>query len=257
MKRIKSVVFDCYGTLYLFGNMKKAWIDWVNVFYKSATMAGMCIKKEEFFNAVDGFMSRPKPTEINSGFTLFEQRVKNKLREFNCFFPDETIKSIAQSTVEAWHNEIEIDPETTKILSSLSIKLPVSLLSNFDHPKQIYEMLKKDKIFNYFEEIIISGEVGVDKPDPKIFEFLFEKNNLSPEEILYVGDSEEDYLGAKAAGTHFLLIRRNSNSQNKIANDYQSDITNIELDWTNNYKKPTERISSLSELLTYVENNFG
>lgn len=253
MKKYKSIVFDCYGTLYLFGDMKKAWSDWVDTFYRAAKNAGMQAPKKEFLKFVDGFMGQPKPEQCEDNFSLYEQRVKNKLVELGCNFSDSTIKSIAQNTVDAWHNEISVDPNAVKTLQLLGKRYRISLLSNFDHPQHIYKILKEDKILPYFEEVVISGEVGVDKPDPGIFKILLNKINLLPEVILYIGDSEEDYLGSAAAGIDFLLIRRSSIVQNKIALDYRSDTSSLEDDWSKIYDGEIDIIASLQELINFVK----
>ncbi|MGF2942431.1 HAD family hydrolase [Enterococcus xiangfangensis] len=51
------------------------------------------------------------------------------------------------------------------------------------------------------ENIIISDGVQIQKPDPGIFRLMEAKLNLTPDSLLYVGDSfDNDVLGAKAAG---------------------------------------------------------
>ena len=49
----------------------------------------------------------------------------------------------------------------------------------------------------YFENVIISEDVGANKPDQRIFEFALEKANASKEESIMIGDSlEADVRGA-------------------------------------------------------------
>ena len=60
------------------------------------------------------------------------------------------------------------------------------------------EMLDLEK---YFDEIIISGELGVDKPDLKPFEVMAERLNLKPSELVYVGDNpKNDVEPSRKAG---------------------------------------------------------
>ena len=65
--------------------------------------------------------------------------------------------------------------------------------------------LQKPRIINstiadYFSDIIVSEEVGVAKPNPKIFDVLLQRSNLKPNEAIVVGDSlEKDIQGAKNA----------------------------------------------------------
>lgn len=62
--------------------------------------------------------------------------------------------------------------------------------------------LKRNGLFEYFDVLIISENVGVAKPDPKIFEHAFRlMGDVSRKEILMVGDSpNSDILGGMRAG---------------------------------------------------------
>ncbi|SMH32902.1 putative hydrolase of the HAD superfamily [Rathayibacter oskolensis] len=59
------------------------------------------------------------------------------------------------------------------------------------------------------EHVIASGEVGVTKPDPRIFEIACERFGVAPEEALYVGDRlTTDALGAARAGLRGVWLDR-------------------------------------------------
>ena len=57
---------------------------------------------------------------------------------------------------------------------------------------------------------VFSGLVGVEKPDPRIYEIALEKaGNIAPEEALHIGDSmRKDYIPARTVGMHALLLDR-------------------------------------------------
>ncbi|XP_008812446.2 haloacid dehalogenase-like hydrolase domain-containing protein 3 [Phoenix dactylifera] len=57
---------------------------------------------------------------------------------------------------------------------------------------------------------VFSGLVGVEKPDPRIYEIALEKaGNIAPEEALHIGDSmRKDYIPARSVGMHALLVDR-------------------------------------------------
>ena len=49
--------------------------------------------------------------------------------------------------------------------------------------------------------------MGVEKPDPRIFQIALERAGLEPSEAAYVGDLYSiDVLGARAAGLHAVLM---------------------------------------------------
>jgi putative hydrolase of the HAD superfamily len=51
--------------------------------------------------------------------------------------------------------------------------------------------------------IVSSAEVGVEKPDPAVFQAALERVRAAPERALHVGDSDADRVGAEAAGLAF------------------------------------------------------
>lgn len=60
------------------------------------------------------------------------------------------------------------------------------------------------------DAIVVSAEVGVRKPDRRIFEVALEQLGCEPGKALFVGDSlETDVLGARAVGLRALLLDRN------------------------------------------------
>jgi 2-haloacid dehalogenase len=52
----------------------------------------------------------------------------------------------------------------------------------------------------WFEGIVISGDVGVNKPDRQIFEHLMEHFGIEPAEALFIDDSSANVEAAKALG---------------------------------------------------------
>ncbi len=58
----------------------------------------------------------------------------------------------------------------------------------------------KYRIFDIFEDIIVSGEVKLIKPDPAIFHLLLQKAHIQPEECLVVDDSFQNISAARQMG---------------------------------------------------------
>ena len=88
-------------------------------------------------------------------------------------------------------------------LSSLEIRLGV--ISNFD--RRLYEVLLHLGVRDAFEHVIISSEVGAQKPAARIFLEAARRFDVGVHEILHVGDDPElDFGGARAAGLHALLV---------------------------------------------------
>jgi len=104
-----------------------------------------------------------------------------------------------------------------------------------------------EKLRNYFDTIVVSGDVGVEKPDPRIFDPALAQTQLQPGDALYVGDTVDDVRGARAAGLTPVLIRRGDADQSPVASDYKTDYG--DLPDTSSAGEGARVIRSLSELL--------
>jgi epoxide hydrolase-like predicted phosphatase len=53
-----------------------------------------------------------------------------------------------------------------------------------------------------FDAIVLSGEVGVMKPDPHIYQIALERLDVQPEQVVFIDDFQHNIDGALAAGMH-------------------------------------------------------
>jgi|ERR1051326_3196217 putative hydrolase of the HAD superfamily len=85
--------------------------------------------------------------------------------------------------------------------------LKIAIISNWD--VRLRRLLEGMGVISLFDAVLISTEVGVEKPDPRIFQFACEQLGVQPGEALHVGDNlREDVEGARAAGVAAILIDR-------------------------------------------------
>jgi HAD superfamily hydrolase (TIGR01509 family) len=94
----------------------------------------------------------------------------------------------------------------TKLLPELKEQgFKLYYLSNF--PDDLFnEVSKKYDFFRYFDGGIISARVKASKPDRKIFEILQEKYSLSPEECLFIDDSDLNVDTAQLFGMKVIHV---------------------------------------------------
>ena len=92
--------------------------------------------------------------------------------------------------------------ETVAVLRELDRRgVPLYALSNwpaegFPSARRRFEFLSS------FRGILISGEVGVIKPDPRIYELLIERFALDPRRTVYIDDVETNLAAARPFGMH-------------------------------------------------------
>jgi len=85
--------------------------------------------------------------------------------------------------------------------------LMLGIISNWD--ERLRPLLRALGLDHFFDVMIVSGELGLHKPDVKVFEPAVRQLGAPAETILHVGDSAtEDFEGARKAGLRSVLLRR-------------------------------------------------
>ena len=86
---------------------------------------------------------------------------------------------------------------------------PTGLISNTMWPAELHvEDLAELGLLRYFQHPIFSGELGLWKPNPLIFQHALDALGVTPEEAVFVGDSpREDILGAHGVGMRAIWMR--------------------------------------------------
>ena len=105
-------------------------------------------------------------------------------------------------------NHFELYPEVHEVLKSLKKRdLKLAVISNWQRGLKYF--CQELGIFDYFNELVVSAEVGYQKPDPGIFQEASKRLNLEPGQILHVGDSiVDDIQGASSVGFNVVLLDR-------------------------------------------------
>ena len=108
---------------------------------------------------------------------------------------------------DSFLEENDVDPynDIFQLVYDLKKNYTLAILSNacLTHIKKL-----KDKgIYDPFDPIILSGEVGFQKPQKEIYEHLLVKMNLSPEEVVFIDDLLENIKGARNVGINAILYK--------------------------------------------------
>ena len=129
--------------------------------------------------------------------TLENARVE--VEPFNDFF-DAVYQEFALPGV--WR----LEPGALELLQDLrSAGFRLGIISNFD--RRLYEILKHVGVLDLFEQIVVSSQVGAEKPSPRIFEEALRRFAVEPAELLHVGDDEKaDGDGARAIGIQAFIL---------------------------------------------------
>ena len=89
---------------------------------------------------------------------------------------------------DIWNPIFHDDPEVNRVILYLKEKnYPLFLLSNTNELHFSY-IMEKYPIIHWFDEWLLSFEVGVKKPNRRIYDAIFEKMDVRPGEVFYVDD---------------------------------------------------------------------
>jgi putative hydrolase of the HAD superfamily len=96
-----------------------------------------------------------------------------------------------------------LNPDIRAVLESLRGEKQLGIICNTGITPgfALKEFLSRQKIAEYFDAMIFSDEVGIRKPEPKIFRLAARKLGVKPNETVHIGDNIKcDVWGAKLAG---------------------------------------------------------
>lgn len=89
-------------------------------------------------------------------------------------------------------------------LTTLKGQYKIALLSNSSSEYLRNELAKYD-LEPYFDEIAISSEIGLIKPEPKIFRYITQKLSVEPTECVFIDDNPKHITAAEKLGLHGIV----------------------------------------------------
>jgi len=181
---IKAFLFDLGGVL--FSNGTKKFISYISSQYN--------LNEENVREIIDGNIgSQYREAKISRD--EFWKHVEEKLN----------LKGSSDELEKEWINRYELIPETKEIISKLATNYRVYYLS--DNVKERVDKL--DERFHFisiFTDGIFSHNVGVRKPDPKIYQYALEKTQTPPQETVFIDDKPIMLEPAKKLGMITILF---------------------------------------------------
>lgn len=210
---IKAIIFDLDDTLL---NSKDAEYNAICEF-KSKFKEFDSITNDKFAVLWGNLVSELYEKYLNGEITFEEQRIERIKRIFekiNKKIENEEAKEKFNIYMSLYKKRWAPFDNAFQTLEKLKNKYILAIISNGDSLQQ-REKIKKIGIEKYFEQIIISSEIGIAKPEKKIFQHTCQKLKLQPQECIMVGDKfEVDIKGAINAGMKAVWINRKNKDIN-------------------------------------------
>jgi putative hydrolase of the HAD superfamily len=142
---------------------------------------------------------------------LQRNRFEQTLRQLN--LDGNKYKEVGDYYLQCYRNHWQWVDGAEDAYREIIKKYPVGILTNGFAETQKMKFEKFD-LHNSADHLVISEEVGVLKPDPKVFEHATELANTAPKDILYVGDSfTSDIKGGSQFGWNTAWYTKNGDAQ--------------------------------------------
>lgn len=129
-------------------------------------------------------------------------------------FPEDTVRMHAMQFTRIWRRTLGtrlVFPETKEVITQLFRNgYRIGLVSNTTTSVEAPEILKELEISGMVESVILSCNVGIRKPDPRILLLATEQLGIVPSRCAYVGDRlDRDVAVSRNAGFSKAIILRN------------------------------------------------
>jgi putative hydrolase of the HAD superfamily len=117
--------------------------------------------------------------------------------------------------------------ESEQVLHELKKNFRLALMTN-GAPDIQGTKIDGSNLASFFETIIISGDHGFGKPDPRIFQLALQRLKVAPQEAVMIGDSlNRDIAGAQAAGLRTIWINRYNRTPTDAYPTPDIELTNL------------------------------
>ena len=213
MKNIKAIIFDAYGTL-----------------FDVNSAAEKC--KDKIGDKWEGFANFWRTTQLQ--YTWLRSLMKRH-RDFWQITEDSLDKSMKAFNIDpTMKNELlnlyrvlspfkEV-PETLKILKEKDFKL--AILSN-GTPSLLDELVKSNNLNDLFDDIFSIEQVGIYKPDSKVYDLPIKKYKIEKNEVAFLSANTWDVSGGGNYGFNSIWVNRSNGIFDNLDYKPKNEIKNL------------------------------
>ena len=220
MKNIKAIIFDAYGTLFDVNSAAEKCKDKIGSKWEKFADYWRTTQLE--YTWLRSLMNRHKDF-----LQVTEESLYKSMKKFEI---DLSMKNELLSLYKVLSTFKEV-PEVLKKLKEKKYKL--GILSN-GTPNLLEELIKSNNLQNIFDDVFSIEEVGIYKPDSKVYEIPIREYKIKKEEVVFLSANTWDVSGGGNYGFNSVWVNRNNNIFDYL--DY----------------KPKNEIKNLKELLDIV-----
>ena len=213
MKNIKAIIFDAYGTLFDVNSAAEKCKDkigdkwesfsnyWRTTQLEYTWLRSLMKRHEDFWKITEDSLDKSmKIYEIDSA-------MKNELLDlYKILLPFKEV------------------PEVLKILKEKNFNL--AILSN-GTPTLLKQLVKSNNLENIFNDIFSIEEVGIYKPDSKVYDMPIKKYQIQKNEVFFLSANTWDVSGGGNYGYNSIWVNRNNNIFDNLDYRPKNEIKNL------------------------------
>jgi len=220
MQNIKAIIFDAYGTLFDVNSAAKKCKDKIGDRWEDFANYWRTTQLE--YTWLRSLMNRHKDF-----WQVTEDSLDKSMKAFK-------INLAMRNELLNLYKKLSTFPEVKEVLNDLKKKnYKISILSN-GTPALLNELVSSNNLDNFFDDIFSIEEVGIYKPDSKVYNLPIKKYQIKKDEVVFLSANTWDVSGGGNFGYNSIWVNRNKNIFDNL--DY----------------KPKNEVENLTQLLEIV-----
>jgi putative hydrolase of the HAD superfamily len=207
---LKGILIDFGGTL--------AYVN-PNTYNQYENMLVATLKKHGHstcLEEVDSTLAKLYKRDTSGGFNDLEQYWETFLKEQGITAENKLERDLDAVRKHLWTKAFRLYDHVFLTLSSLREKYKLALVSNCSMGMR--DAIDALDLTRFFEDLVLSYEVGVRKPEEQIYLAALKAVELKASECIFVADEISDLEGARAVGMMTLLVRQGTSTFCEVNN---------------------------------------
>ncbi len=196
MKNIKAIIFDAYGTLFDVNSAAEKCKDKIGA--KWEDFANFWRTTQLEYTWLRSLMRRHKDF-----WQITEDSLDKSMKTFNI---ETSMKNELLNLYKVLSPFKEV-PETLRKLKERNFKL--AILSN-GTPSLLKELVESNNLDNLFDDLFSIEEVGIYKPDSKVYDLPINKYKIKSNEVAFLSANTWDVSGGGNYGYNSIWVNRNN-----------------------------------------------
>ena len=198
MKNIKAIIFDAYGTLFDVNSAAEKCKDKIGDKWESFANYWRTTQLE--YTWLRSLMKRHKDF-----WQVTEESLDKSMKAYE-------IDSAMRNKLLDLYKILSPFKEVPEVLKSLKDKnLKLAILSN-GTPSLLNQLVESNNLDNLFDDLFSIEEVGIYKPDSKVYDIPIKKYNIKKNEVAFLSANTWDVSGGGNYGYNSIWVNRNKNT---------------------------------------------